>query len=66
MKIFSDLDLNGSTPVRVQPRLGEWGPTDVPVRSRKARMRIWVSLALVIGVALLVALGSYMYHALQG
>jgi hypothetical protein len=66
VKIFSDLDLNGSTPVRVQPRLGEWGPIDVPVRSRKARMRIWVSLALLAGLVLLVALGTYMYHALQG
>ena len=46
LKIFSNLNLHGATPPRVQPALGEWGPLKVPSTKQKKRMRIWVSLAL--------------------
>ena len=45
-KIFSNLNLNGPTPPRVQPVLGEWGPENLPTTNQKRRMRIWVGLVL--------------------
>jgi hypothetical protein len=63
---FSDLNLNGSTPARVQPRLGEWGPEMVPSTGQKRRMRIWVGLALLGAMLALFGLGWYAYHALTG
>lgn len=64
MRIFTDLDLNGRTPARVQPKVGEWGPQLVPSRGAKLRMRIWASLALVLGIAALFWLGHFFYKAL--
>ena len=57
MRIFSNLNLNGSTPPRVQPAIGEWGPAQLPSTRAKKRMRIWVGLVL---------LGWYVYHAMTG
>ena len=31
VRVFSDLNLNGSTPLRAQPRVGEWVRVLVPV-----------------------------------
>ena len=42
----SDLNLNVGAHPRVQPRLGEWGPLDVPATRQKRRMRWWTLLAL--------------------
>ena len=65
-KIFSNLNLNGPTPVRVQPRLGELGPDGVPTTRSKKRMRIWVSLAM-FGFALAIfLLGWYVYYLTTG
>ena len=66
VKVFSNLNLNGSTPPRVQPRLGEWGPELVPSTGAKKRMRIWVGLALLGAMLAIVALGWYVYHAMTG
>ena len=66
VKVFSNLNLNGSTPPRVQPRLGEWGPELVPSTRQKRRMRIWVGLALLGAMLAIVALGWYVYHAMTG
>ena len=63
---FSDLNLNGSTPPRVQPRLGEWGPELVPSTGQKRRMRIWVGLVLLGAMLALFGLGWYVYHAMTG
>lgn len=57
----SNLNLNAGAPPRVQPRIGEWGPQQVPATRRKKRMRWWVSLALLGVVALLFGYGYYVY-----
>lgn len=66
MRGFSDLNLNGDTPARVQPRVGEWGPEAVPTTQAKKRMRLWVSLAYVAALTALCLLGWYFYKALNG
>lgn len=66
LRIFSDLNLHGSTPARVQPRIGEWGPAKVPTTKSKKRMRIWVGLVLLAGMLAIVALGWYVYYAMTG
>lgn len=66
LRIFSNLNLNGPTPVRVQPRLGELGPDGVPTTRSKKRMRIWVSLAM-FGFALAIfLLGWYVFYLTTG
>jgi hypothetical protein len=66
MRIFSNLNLNGATPPRVQPAVGEWGPAKVPTTRQKKRMRIWVGLALLGGMLAIFLLGWYVYHAMTG
>lgn len=66
MRIFTDLNLNGATPPRVQPKVGEWGPQMVPSTAAKKRTRIWASLALLLAVAALFGLGYYFYKVLTG
>ena len=65
-KIFSDLNLNGATPPRVQPKIGEWGPAKVPSTKQKKRMRIWVGLVLLGAMIAIFLLGWYVYHAMTG
>ena len=65
-RIFSNLNLNGATPPRVQPTVGEWGPAKVPSTKAKKRMRIWASLALFAGLLAIFLLGWYVYHAMTG
>ena len=65
-KIFSNLNLNGPTPPRVQPVLGEWGPQNVPTTKQKRRMRIWVGLALLGGMLAIFLLGWYVYYVMTG
>ena len=62
--VFSNLNLNGRTPLRVQPKVGIWGPEGVPTTRAKKRMRIWVSLAFVLAVAVITFLGYTFYKAL--
>ena len=66
LKIFSNLNLHGATPPRVQPTLGEWGPLKVPTTKQKKRMRIWVSLALLGSLIAIFLLGWYVYYAMTG
>jgi hypothetical protein len=66
VKIFSNLNLNGSTPPRVQPTLGDWGPEHVPSTRSKKRMRIWVGLALFAAMLAIFLLGWYVYHLMTG
>lgn len=54
-KIFSDLNLNGSTPAQVRPNLGEWGPELVPGTRSKKRARWLVVLAFVIALLVVAA-----------
>lgn len=65
-RIFSNLNLNGLTPPRVQPTIGEWGPLRVPSTKAKKRMRIWVGLVLLGTMIALFLLGWYVYHATTG
>ena len=62
----SDLNLNAGAPPRVQPRLGEWGPQDVPATRKKKRMRWWVSLGFVAILTILFLYGWYILMALRG
>ena len=65
-KIFSNLNLHGATPPRVQPKLGEWGPLTVPTTKQKKRMRIWVGLALLGALIAIFLLGWYVYYVMTG
>jgi hypothetical protein len=65
-KIFSNLNLNGQAPPRVQPNVGEWGPEKVPSTKSKKRMRIWVSLALFGAMLACFLLGWYVYYLMTG
>ena len=64
MRIFTDLNLNGRSTSRVQPKVGEWGPQMVPSTAAKKRMRIWASVALVAGLTILFLVGYYFYKTL--
>lgn len=64
--MFSNLNLNGSTPPRVQPSIGEWGPQLLPSTRAKKRMRIWVGLVLLAAQVAIFLLGWYVYHAMTG
>ena len=66
MKIFSNLNLNGTAPPRVQPTLGDWGPERVPSTRSKKRMRIWVGLVLLATMLAIFLLGWYIYHLMTG
>lgn len=65
-RIFSNLNLNGVAPPRVQPTLGDWGPEQVPSTRAKRRMRIWVGLALLGAMLAIFLLGWYVYHLMTG
>jgi hypothetical protein len=65
-RIFSNLNLHGATPPRVQPTLGEWGPVKVPSTKQKKRMRIWVTLALLGAMIAIFLLGWYVYYLMTG
>lgn len=66
VRIFTDLNLNGRSPARVQPKVGEWGPMRVPTTGAKKRMRIWASLAFAAAIGLLVYLMHFFFKALGG
>jgi hypothetical protein len=65
-RIFSNLNLHGGTPPRVQPKIGEWGPAKVPSTRQKRRMRIWVTLALLGALIATFLLGWYVYYLMTG
>lgn len=61
--MFTNLNLNGNAPARVQPKLGEWGPQRVPSTAAKKRMRIWVSLAFVVALTVIIWVGYTFFKA---
>ena len=65
-RLFSDLNLNGSTPSRVRPKLGEWGPTEVPGTRAKKRQRRLVPFVLAAAMLVLFLTGWYNYYLLTG
>ncbi len=66
LKVFTNLNLHGTTPPRVQPHLGDWGPEGVPTTKSKKRMRIWVGLALLGAMLAIFGVGWYIYYAMTG
>ena len=65
-RLFSDLNLNGEVPVRVQPRLGEWGPVRVPSTAQKKALRIKVGVLFAAAVTACFVLGNFLYKILMG
>ena len=66
MRAFTDLDLNPTTPIRVQPIVGEWGPTQVmPTKRKKLTRWLW-SLAFLIVATGLFFFGHYVYGIIMG
>ena len=62
----SNLNLNEGVAPRAMPKIGEWGPVDVPTTRSKRRQRWWALLALVLAVAAVVALGTFAWFQLRG
>ena len=62
--IFTDLNLNGRTPVRVQPKIGEWGPAGVPSTRAKKVGRIIAPITFVLVLAALSGLFYFFYTVL--
>jgi len=53
VRVFSDLNLNGSTPLRAQPRVGRVGPELVPSTRWKKWVRVLVPV-ITVGLAVAV------------
>ncbi|MHA6511717.1 hypothetical protein [Tessaracoccus sp. Z1128] len=66
MRIFSDLNLNGDTPVRAQVGRGSWGPTGVPSTRWKKIQRILIPFVVVAIAVGLFFLGRMFYLILTG
>lgn len=63
--VFSDPNLNGTAPLRVQPQVGEWGPHEVVTARTKLRQRALMPLLFTGVLSALVALGTFMFLQLQ-
>lgn len=63
---FSDLNLDGQSPLRAQPDRGEWGPLDVPSTRQKRWVRIVVPVVAVAIAVGLFFLGRFFYLVLIG
>lgn len=63
MGLFTDLNLNGDTPLRVRPKLGAWGPQRVPSTRRKKIQRVLAPIVFVLVLAGVVALGYLFFRA---
>jgi hypothetical protein len=62
--LFSDLELHQSVPVRLRPRIGEWGPRHVPTTAGKKTVRVIVPL---LGLAVATAiffLGHWVFQVI--
>ena len=61
----TNLNLNEGAPPRVMPRIGEWGPLEVPATRQKRRMRWWVSLIFVGALAAVVGYGYWIFTMIR-
>ena len=64
-KIFSNLNLNGATPPRVQPRSASGARRRCPARAEEADADR-VGLVLLAAMIAIFLLGWYVYHAMTG
>lgn len=66
MGIFTDLDLDGQSPTRARPRVGEkeWAPVGVPSTRRKKVQRVLAPVAFVVALAVLVGVGWFFFRIL--
>ena len=61
MRIFTNLSLHGTTPLRAQPSVGEWGPESVqPTRRKRLTRWLWIA-AFVAVMAVLFIFGYIAY-----
>lgn len=60
-RLLSNLDLNGTTSPRAQPRIGAWGPELVPTTRWKKWQRVLAWVAFVLALAACVGWGWYVY-----
>lgn len=66
MRIFSNLNLGGRTPLRAQPKVGEWGPERVISTRAKKWQRVLVPVVAVLLAVGLFFLGRMFYLTLTG
>lgn len=66
MRIFTDLRLDGDATARARPRIGEWGPEQVPSTRWKRWQRVLAIVVFVVALIAVVLLGWYFYNALMG
>ena len=61
MGFFTNLNLDGQTPVRTRPRVGEeqWAPAAVPTTKRKKAQRVLAPIAFSVALAVLVGVWYY-------
>ncbi|MES6675076.1 hypothetical protein U6U79_02890 [Cutibacterium acnes] len=64
MGFFTNLNLDGQTPVRTRPRVGEeqWAPAAVPTTKRKKDQRVLAPIAFSVALAVLVGVGYYFFR----
>lgn len=64
MGFFTNLNLDGQTPVRTRPRVGEeqWAPAAVPTTKRKNAQRVLAPIAFSVALAVLVGVGYYFFR----
>ncbi|MGL5405567.1 MAG: hypothetical protein ACRDAX_02065 [Propionibacteriaceae bacterium] len=58
---FSNLNLNGTTPIRVQPNVGEWGPQKVSSTRRKWWGRTLAVIAFILAFSALLGWAIFIY-----
>ena len=66
MGFFTNLNLDGQTPVRTRPRVGEeqWAPAAVPTTKRKKVQRVLAPIAFSVALGVLVGVGYYFFRIL--
>lgn len=60
--VFSNLNLNGRTGARAQPKVGAWGPDAVPstLRKKVGRILAWVGVVVAAGILITFAVVTYL------
>ena len=66
MGFFTNLNLDGQTPVRTRPRVGEeqWAPEEVPTTKSKKVQRVLAPIAFGVALTVLVGVGYYFFRIL--